>query len=356
MKFAFLFLTYDNFINSEKIKEFTKNQNIYIHPKYPEKVDKYFKKYIIKDLIATEWGTMSIVNATLNLLKDAYLNEDNDWFILLSQDSYPIYSYENFIKKFNKINNNKSFFNFINHEKYWKTEQWWILNRRDVNIILHSKFKIETKLNGGIDEYYFLSLLKFNNPKYEFNNMQIIYNKWLKYTIQKSPLYFNKLLKNDIDNIKKFNSFFIRKVTSNFSLTEYKTKKKIYIIYIGSETEQNTIIFSSSFDIIIITTLKLDLIKKEIIDRGIYIINIIWKFFYETILNICNESYLLNWDIVIFTTEKFNLNTYNKIDKVKLSLPYNNFCFKNEKKIENIKKFYYIKDNNNNLAFCFKNK
>ena len=50
MSYAFLFLTYDNFVNKDIIKEFTKDQNIYIHPKFPNNVDNYFKSFIINDL------------------------------------------------------------------------------------------------------------------------------------------------------------------------------------------------------------------------------------------------------------------------------------------------------------------
>ena len=68
MAYAFLFLTYDNIIKDYNID----NINIYIHAKYPEKVNKKYKKYIIKNLIKqTDWCEYSIVKATINLLKEA---------------------------------------------------------------------------------------------------------------------------------------------------------------------------------------------------------------------------------------------------------------------------------------------
>ena len=173
--------------------------------------------------------------------------------------------------------------------------------------------------------------------------MPVMYDKWLTNVIQKSPQYFNNLLKNDIKNIKKNNSLFIRKVLPNFSLKEYQTKDKLYIIFIGSETNQENIIFDDKFDIILIISIKIDLIKKEIIKKAIYIINIIYKFHYESIISITNEDYIKNWKIIIFTTEKFNINSHNKIEKEKKQLP-----------INNSKYFYYIKDNNGNLAYCYK--
>jgi hypothetical protein len=56
------------------------------------------------------------------------------------------------------------------------------------------------------------------------------------------------------------------------------------------------------------------------------------------------EKYLQNWNLVIFTTENFDLTNYNSIEKIKKYLPYKH---KNNKQI-----FYYINDNKNNLAFC----
>ena len=147
-------------------------------------------------------------------------------------------------------------------------------------------------------------------------------------------------------------SLFIRKITYNFTLDIYKPKKKLYVVFIGTETTQ-FIPDNDEFDIIIIAAIKE--IDPQIIKRSIYVYNIIYKFLYETILSICNEDYIKNWEIVIFTTEKFNLNHYNSLDKVKKKLPTNKLVFQNGN-LENREQFYYINDNNNNLAFCITNK
>ena len=187
------------------------------------------------------------------------------------------------------------------------------------------------------------------NKNYKYTNLQFMYDSWLNHTIQKSPLIFNHLLEDDMKKIINKKSLFIRKITSNFTLNIYKPRKKLYVIYIGTETTQN-IPDNDEFDIIIIAAIK-D-IDPLIINRSIYVYNIIYKFLYETILSICNESYIKNWDLVIFTTERFNLNHYNSLDKVRKKLPTNNLVFQNGN-LENKEEFYYITDNNNNLAFCF---
>jgi len=341
MQVAFLFLTYDNFTNQNIMKKFLINQNIYIHPKYPNNVNLYFKKYIIENLIETKWSEYSIVQATINLLKKAFENTNNKWFVLLSEDCYPLMNINKFKNHLNKFD--KSLFFFKEKNKYWKTSQWWILIRDDVETILNNHINIIIDMKGAVDEYYFLSLLKKNNSNYKFINYPVMYDKWLNDTTQKNPQYFNHLLIDDIRYIKLHNCFFIRKITNLFTLNKYKTKKKLYVLYIGTETNQNNIIFNNNFDIILIISININLIKKEIINSSIYIINIIYKFYYDTILSICNQDYIKKWQIVIFTTEKFNLNNYNQIDK--------------QPKLLNNKsdiKFYYITDNNNNLAFCYK--
>jgi hypothetical protein len=362
MSIAFLFLTYDNFKNINIMKEFLKDQNIYIHPKYPNNVDTYFSEYIINDLIYTEWGKFSIIDATLNLLKNSYTNKKNEWFILLSEDCYPLYDFDTFEKKFNllmKKYNNKSIFNFkYKIGNYWKTSQWWILNRYDVSIIL-SNITDKTlfkNIKCAYDEIYFLSVLKWHNPYYEFINIPFMYDVWLSPTIQKSPQYFNHLLSQDYTYIDDNKCLFIRKITKQFNKNILILKKKLLVIYIGTNTNQN-IITDNSFDIILIIAININLINEELRNRAIYIINIIYKFYYETILTICNQEYIKNWNLVIFTTETFNINNQNNnIDKSKKYLPYNKFVFSHYEKIKyhNIKKFYYIKDEKNNLAFCYK--
>ena len=77
-KIAFLFLTLDN-VNFPKIwdeyfKGHENKYNIYIHPKYPEKVF-WHKENIIKNLKETAWGF--ITKAYIELMKAALEDKDN---------------------------------------------------------------------------------------------------------------------------------------------------------------------------------------------------------------------------------------------------------------------------------------
>ena len=92
--------------------------------------------YFLKNRIKVYWGEISIVNATLSLIKQAKSRTDPDYMILLSGDHYPIKSNES-ILSFLK---NKTGFSFM---KFWKipSDSRWM------------------NLRGGLDriEYYYPS-------------------------------------------------------------------------------------------------------------------------------------------------------------------------------------------------------
>ena len=73
MKIALLLLTIDNPYFTDNLKEYlNENIKLYIHAKFPEKIDNEFKKYLIKNQIETKWGDLSLVKASINLLEESY--------------------------------------------------------------------------------------------------------------------------------------------------------------------------------------------------------------------------------------------------------------------------------------------
>jgi hypothetical protein len=355
MTFAFLFLTYDNFTHPDKIWEFTKTQNIYIHPKNRELVSPIFRPYIIDSVIETKWGESSIVDATIHLLSESYQSEDNTWFVLLSQDSYPLHSFDTFEKKIAKISpEEKSMFNLKSENRgLSKTSQWWILNRNDVKIILENnlkyrrEFQMGKKSDGAFDEFYFLSLLRAFNTMYEFINIKVMYDDFQEGTIQKSPKIFNKLLKYDKNEIEKNESLFIRKVTPKFTMETYVTKRNLIIVYIGTETDQIKILGNVGIDtdLIILSSIKLELIHPDIVVRSICLIQIIYTFVLDTILSLSSSKYITIWDSVLYTTEKYDLsNIYSLETLIEDKLPFDGLT-------NNPKQFKFVNDKNGNVAF-----
>jgi hypothetical protein len=77
---------------------------------------------------------------------------------------------------------------------------------------------------------------------------------------------------------------------------------------------------------------------------AIYCINIIYKFFYETIASLSVEPFMVNWNQVYFIPEIFNLTNYRPtLSKDAIFLP-----------IDGIHNgpFYYFRDNNDNIGYA----
>lgn len=301
MKIALLLLTIENPYFTDNLKNFINdNVKLYIHAKFPDKIDPFFKKYLIKNQIDTKWGDMSLVNASINLLEESFY--DCDYFYLFSGDTYIINQPEIFdlscfdlMKEYNGI---------------YKTSQWWGLNKKDAKTIIDTRNKYKNyftdiKLNGAYDENYFLTVLNKEINDYKYNLKRVMYVKWLDNVITKHPIIFNKLTECDIYLSR--NSFFIRKTLDTFKNEKIKTKDIIHIFYIGSETLQNEILKMdlNNIDYAIITSIDIDKINKIILKNTFYIIPIIWKFYQETKKSLQKDIILSIWKKIIFYPEKF---------------------------------------------------
>jgi hypothetical protein len=337
-KIAFLYLTIDN--PNKTIDYLIKNKyNIYIHPK--NELDNKYKKYIINKIVNTEWGTWSLVEASINLLKSALKNVDNDYFFLCSGDSYLLN------KKFNYYG--LSCFDFVKkQDNYYKTSQWWILNKTDaitiVTTINKYKYLKDIKFDGAIDEYYFLTVLMNENKNYKYNNFESIYKRWLQIAVTQHPIIFNKLTRYDLDDIKKRKSIFIRKVSSIFKIKEYKVKKDLYVLLIGTESNNLEYYINNDIDLIIFSCIDIKYIDKRLLDKCICIFQIIFKFYYLCILDlyINYKDYLKQWTNVYFINETFKFDKIKILDKL-VELP-----IKSE---YNKKIFYTLFDKNNKSYF-----
>jgi hypothetical protein len=135
-------------------------------------------------------------------------------------------------------------------------------------------------------------------------------------------------------------------------------KTNLYVLYIGTETNQNKLLSVLDKDYIIITSLDINKINQKLLKNCIRIHSIIWKFYYESILDMCvNHNILDQWKNIFITTEKMTFDGV-QFEKIKKSLgeQHRNFVFKNDKlkKYINKKMFIYAKDKHNNMGFAFK--
>ena len=94
-KVAFLNLSLHSF-NQERVWEKffdggDKNSfNLYIHSKSKNKCR--FSDYYIDKSISTGWGHFSLVEATIELIKAALEDEENEYFSLISDSHFPLYT------------------------------------------------------------------------------------------------------------------------------------------------------------------------------------------------------------------------------------------------------------------------
>jgi len=244
-----LFLTYSNITHINEYDDYLENCNIYIHPKYPENVDESLKKYIIPNLIETKWGDKSIINATLELLKEAYKNDNNNWFILCSEDMFPLVNYENLTKYL--ASQKYSIFDVMDNSKN-KTSQFWALKRDDVSKILSNQNKWDSIFNKipkktAVDELFFLPLLKLIDSNYTFTDSKFCYVKWFKNFISKHPTTFNCLLQSDLKDIERNHSCFIRKTYQTFQNALCPDKPLTILLVYGSESVSNYDSFLNDF-------------------------------------------------------------------------------------------------------------
>lgn len=327
MSIALLFLTYDNIYHLDEYKKkgYFSDCNIYIHPKKRQDVIPSLHKYIISENVPTEWGQISIVEATLALLKNAVVNQNNEWFVLLAQDSYPLHTSQEVQQKLS--NGTLSIFDDMPfpNQPYKKASQWWILNREDVNTVIkhfeefstrHNKFK--SIQNAAVDEVFFLSLLTSVNTNYRYKNKKTHLLHWLTDTGSFHPTIFNRLLPVDNEVITADDPFFVRKTLKSFTPDPFVPSKEAAICFIGTETtESYQPLLSAGMDLYVIYIRTADFVEKthpEIMSYSklIQLYNSNWK--YQTMA--CQKvleriSKTIAYDRIYTITEKFNPKDYS---------------------------------------------
>jgi len=237
MKIAFCFLTYDQIIRHDIWNIFFKNIDInkyilFIHPKIKKNTNSYnFSFKIVENIINTKSkDDISIVNATLQVLKEAY-NYDNSitHFIFLSQSCIPLYSFNkiyDIVTLFNNsvisfIDNNKkeryySLSNdvkkYIKYIEFVKQQPNMILIREDVNDLISKNYLNHFMYMQCPDEHYFINILLYIFKKHIIKK-QI---NFCNYDFNKTQaLEFNNVTKELINEIRKYGFLFMRKVSKN---------------------------------------------------------------------------------------------------------------------------------------------
>lgn len=185
MKIAFCFLTRSDLLQPNVWKAFfaaaeQEKYTIYCHPKDAEDVTApILSGRIINDRVATQHGHVSLVKATLNLFSQAYDDaEDNQYFILLSESTIPIVSFNEIYENAKRCQSRSVVSyrvappNSEHHQRlsavsqpalfssaFFHHEQWVILHRRHVSMLLaHPSLALFSRVFAA-DEHYFMNVL-----------------------------------------------------------------------------------------------------------------------------------------------------------------------------------------------------
>lgn len=233
MKIGFCFLIYDKIYNKGLWNKFFQNvpinkYGIYIHSKL-KCDDKLKNALLFENEIESKWADISLVYLIHFLFRKA-MKDGCDYFLLLSGDTIPLYSFYNIKKNLNQSifsvqkkenipvvykNFNKKSYNNLNiaiknkikYKKYRKQNMFFGITKNDFLKIKKKKEYIEYFKKCIVpDEFYFINLFYILKLKYKDN---YIYISDDLYRTQSRLLDCNKV---NFREIKKNNYLFCRKI------------------------------------------------------------------------------------------------------------------------------------------------
>jgi hypothetical protein len=253
MKIALCFLTRGDLLQPKVWEGFLAGAardkyTVYCHPKFSEQVTgPILRDRIISHQVPTQHGHATIVKATLNLFSQAYAeDEDNEYFVLLSESTIPIVPFEHIhqgiesqgahsIVSYNvppRDTDHGRRLNAVTQPElfapaFFHHDQWIILHRRHVAMLLEHPF---LELFGNVyapDEHYFMNTLVHikGAPLDQFVNQRATFVNWrdkaIKFHATASgqifgrtihPKTYRVLSAADLDEARHAGCWFFRKV------------------------------------------------------------------------------------------------------------------------------------------------
>jgi len=261
-KIAFLFITYENHSKYNLIEKYFENidkskYTIYSHAKNSKNVtNPLIKNNLIKKYIDSKWGRFSIYEIMYELLRQAYKDPLNKYFLFISDSTIPIKSFNNLYTYL--MNNNKSFIESMNIPKHQtnllfklqeksdilkKASQWVCLNRKHTKILLDSykkafelfqtEFKTLPSIKFNItipDEFVIPTILNLTLENYndEIIDKNLTIVKWKNCNInniepiikKSSPCEYLEITDSELNTLINGHHFFIRKINKKCILNE----------------------------------------------------------------------------------------------------------------------------------------
>ena len=241
-KIAFCFLTYDAIIRNDIWNKFFQGidcnkYSVFIHAKniiHSNSIYYNFPYQYIKNRVTTKSKTdISIVKATLQLLKEAYAEDQSiTHFIFLSQSCIPLYNFETIYEKIsvktmsiisciqkNKVDRYNSLDSYmkryIHPNLFFKQQPNMILTRNDVYRFIKEDYTEYFKGLECPDEHYFINVM-INLFKIRFTIKQITFcNPDLSRT---QALEFNNINNDFLNKVRNLGFLFMRKIKKNSNI------------------------------------------------------------------------------------------------------------------------------------------
>lgn len=236
-KIAFCFLTYDNIIRYDIWNKFFENidtnkYTVFMHPKNNINLSYYtFPINIINNPVITlKKEDISIVKATIQLLKETYLSDNNiSHFIFLTQSCIPLYHFNNIYKLISSLKlslisyidyNKKERYSklssqikqFINPHQFIKQQPNMVLTIDDAKLFINNDYTNHFKYMECPDEHYFINIITYIFKKKYLKVQTHFCNTNLQRT---QALEFNNIDKTFINNVRELKFLFMRKVIKN---------------------------------------------------------------------------------------------------------------------------------------------
>lgn len=246
---AFLFLSMGDHKQSQIWESFFANAssnayNILIHAATRIDNSSFFSKYKTSKTIATKWGDISLVEAELLLMAEAFSNPSNTMFILLSDSCIPLYAFDTIAKEIKSISKTCMIYSHIDDQtrkdrynaisgvlgmrfkekipfaKFLNASQWGMFDRDTVSFLLKEcvEFIPCYKNVFAPDEQLFINLLLFQNKLNDIENREITYVCWdnkSTFGFKGHPVEYDMLSLDRIDIARENGCLFLRKINKN---------------------------------------------------------------------------------------------------------------------------------------------
>ena len=238
------FLTVQNLhplmIASFQTKGFQDHYIPIIHAKYPNRVVSSLKSYTIpqNQVIPTQWGSISLVRATLKLFQYAlHKHPEIDYLILLSETHIPILPWDELWQQIRtewmqgkgRINIHRGSVNrwyslkkpsFIPIQHFWKHSQWISMTKYMAEWFLQTNHNYLNEYNTMIatDEHYFGNVMMKEQLPIA-NHFILWHTTFVRFLPgQNHPIEYHSISPQSIIQLKKQKYWFLRKVIPKTTL------------------------------------------------------------------------------------------------------------------------------------------